>query len=217
MTKHCETMGYDSFRVSCTKHSDSLPQKKARQPPNFIGSCPLCYCWGKKLCAMYPVNHGIFTISTGAGFLPSTVSLLFFPHKIVWPSVCVCVCAMFVCGKDDSWNKIRDTPQCKLSSVELNDLARKYLSCLKSEFGSNSGKYVSGQPVQLSSIESNRVCFSLAVLLSATGHPGSQQVQRFGFSIWRNFTSISWNGYFDWRNWFIYECCINAFRLVWVC
>ena len=40
-----------------------------------IGKC----CWWKKSCTTrhvwYPVNKGLFTISTGAGFLPSTVSI----------------------------------------------------------------------------------------------------------------------------------------------
>ena len=37
------------------------------------------YCWWKKSCTTqhvwYPVDNGLFTISTGAGFLPSTVSI----------------------------------------------------------------------------------------------------------------------------------------------
>ena len=41
------------------------------------------YCWWRKSCTTWDVknlvNNGIFTISTGAGFLPSTV----FPIEIV--------------------------------------------------------------------------------------------------------------------------------------
>ena len=43
------------------------------------GSCHLvrCYCWWKKSCTTWDVwnlvNNGIFIISTGAGFIPSTV------------------------------------------------------------------------------------------------------------------------------------------------
>ena len=40
----------------------------------------MAYCWWKKSCTTWhvwnPVNYGIFTISTGAGFLPSTVLLI---------------------------------------------------------------------------------------------------------------------------------------------
>ena len=43
------------------------------------------YCWWKKSCTTLdvwnPVNNGIFTISTGAGFFPSTVWGLIFRHK----------------------------------------------------------------------------------------------------------------------------------------
>ena len=47
-----------------------------------------CYCWWKKSCTTWdvqkPVNNGIFTISTGARFQPSTVCLVLF---LIVPSV----------------------------------------------------------------------------------------------------------------------------------
>ena len=47
--------------------------------PSFVGlrTSWAHYCWWKKSCTTWdvknPVNNGMFTISTGAGFLPSTV------------------------------------------------------------------------------------------------------------------------------------------------
>ena len=53
------------------------------QVDTLVGSQPPwldSYCWWKESCTTWdvynPVNNGIFTISTGAGFLPSTVCLL---------------------------------------------------------------------------------------------------------------------------------------------
>ena len=47
----------------------------------FQNTILLHYCWWKKSCTTWhvwnPVNYGIFTISTGAGSFPSTVSHLF--------------------------------------------------------------------------------------------------------------------------------------------
>ena len=53
-------------------------------PPRLLRLLPIqcipkqkTYCWWKKSCTTWdvqnPVNNGIFAISTGAGFLPSTV------------------------------------------------------------------------------------------------------------------------------------------------
>ena len=51
-------------------------------------SYPVTYCWWKKSCTTHhvwhPVNNGIFTISTGAGFLPPTVVVII-SHKIRIP------------------------------------------------------------------------------------------------------------------------------------
>ena len=51
-------------------------------------SYPVTYCWWKKSCTTqhvwHPVNNGIFTISTGAGFLPPTVVVII-NHKIRIP------------------------------------------------------------------------------------------------------------------------------------
>ena len=54
------------------------------------------YCWWKKSCTTWdvwnPVNNGIFTISTDAGFLPSTVciSLSTASHLSLNSPVCAC-------------------------------------------------------------------------------------------------------------------------------
>ena len=52
------------------------------------------YCWWKKSCTTqhvwHPVNNGIFTISTGTGFLPSTVSRLEICWNPTWPDFFCC-------------------------------------------------------------------------------------------------------------------------------
>ena len=74
-------------RVRCTRRRSTAMAERTRHH-----CCPGCknnraenrnwYCWWLKSCTTWdvwnPKNNGIFTISTGAGFLPSTV----------WPSNC---------------------------------------------------------------------------------------------------------------------------------
>ena len=52
-----------------------------KNPNGSISGCFSSYCWWKKSCTTWdvqnPVNYEITYLSTGAGFLPSTVSLIY--------------------------------------------------------------------------------------------------------------------------------------------
>ena len=54
------------------------PQRELCEPAVHLQGCIPCYCWWKKSCSTWdvwnPANNGILAISTGAEFLPSTVS-----------------------------------------------------------------------------------------------------------------------------------------------
>ena len=93
---HQEDQGWSNGCGSQTGHSlqCTLPERTANAPEKWmVGKLPFWetlisgtmlvltrdeYCWWKKSCTTWhvwnPVNTGISTMSTGAGFLPSTVS-----------------------------------------------------------------------------------------------------------------------------------------------
>ena len=74
----------------------NIPEPQKIQGGGFFCWIWARYCWWKKSCTIWdvsnPVNNGTFTISTGAGFLPSTVlsqfaAVLFLPPFFLRPSL----------------------------------------------------------------------------------------------------------------------------------
>ena len=70
--RHLCQMYYQRSRNFSLSHLDHRVFRSGR-----VGNWQTWYCWWKKSCTTLdvwnPVNNGIFTISTGAGFFPSTV------------------------------------------------------------------------------------------------------------------------------------------------
>ena len=74
------------------KHSWVFAIAKTQNPDKSrkVYAYPLTYCWWLKSCTAWdvwnPTNNGINYLSTGAGFQPSTVSMLLLP-RLFWDCV----------------------------------------------------------------------------------------------------------------------------------
>ena len=71
--KLCLSTCTTGFRTFWTKYPSCKRKRMCRLWNQY--SKKQWYCWWKESCTTWDVNNGISTISTGAGFLPSTVTM----------------------------------------------------------------------------------------------------------------------------------------------
>ncbi len=71
--KLCLSTCTTGFRTFWTKYPSCKRKRMCRLLNQY--SRKQWYCWWKESCTTWDVNNGISTISTGAGFLPSTATM----------------------------------------------------------------------------------------------------------------------------------------------
>ncbi len=89
----------DPRSVEWQKVGHVSPRRQVSTPN--IQHLKVKYCWWKESCTTKhvwnPVNNGIFTISTGAGFLPSTICLNYKPFSDL--RIVFRISAIFTCHR----------------------------------------------------------------------------------------------------------------------